>query len=415
LKISRAKLQKSKQVANSHDIAVKFTKNFHKFVTSLGDWFLDRESILEGIFYAMLCSHHVLIYGSHGTSKTEMMFTIFRAFGSSKRFHTQCTKFMTEDAIFGIANIKKMQDEGVIEYNTDEMLPEADFAFLDEMMDANDAVLRSLLDILNERIFRKGRQFLQCPLHTAVATTNFYSDSEQRAAVVDRFLIKAQVKPLSGENDVRRMLVNSLSKESKEIPVPQFDVEELRAAREAQSCITVSDEVLALLINVIDAFVVESSNKVYVSDRRKCWLLSLVKAAALLAGRMEAEPEDLKAMRFGLAMINSPEEEKWFRNSYRRLVGNYAKTRELRQQLSMAKEAVAKLRRIAEGKKTPEEKLITASKKIKSVINTLKQRDTSSDGDYPEVAGEFSAVQTDAEVLLDHVVQRVAKAMGGAV
>ena len=44
------------------------------------------------------------------------------------------------------------------------MLPEADVAFLDELLNANSAILNSLLLVLNERVFRRGRETRKLPL-----------------------------------------------------------------------------------------------------------------------------------------------------------------------------------------------------------------------------------------------------------
>ena len=71
----------------------------------------------------------------------------------------------------------------------------ADFAFLDEVFDANDVALRSMLGILNERTFRKGKQIEQARLHTAIATTNFLRASDLTEAVLDRFAFRATLLP----------------------------------------------------------------------------------------------------------------------------------------------------------------------------------------------------------------------------
>src|SRR5690606_41028061 len=53
--------------------------------------------------------------------------------------------------------------EGDLVTNTDGMLPEADIVFLDELLNANSAILNSLLMALNERIFRRGRETRAIP------------------------------------------------------------------------------------------------------------------------------------------------------------------------------------------------------------------------------------------------------------
>ncbi len=52
-------------------------------------------------------------------------------------------------------NIPKLR-EGIIEYLCENSILTCDFAFIDEIFDASDVVLRTLLGVLNERIFAKG-------------------------------------------------------------------------------------------------------------------------------------------------------------------------------------------------------------------------------------------------------------------
>ena len=44
------------------------------------------------------------------------------------------------------------------------MLPEAEFVFLDELFNANSAILNNLLTVLNERVYRRGIETHTLPL-----------------------------------------------------------------------------------------------------------------------------------------------------------------------------------------------------------------------------------------------------------
>ena len=80
--------------------------------------------------------------------------------------------------------------EGDLVTNTEGMLPEADFVFLDELLNANSAILNSLLLALNERIFRRGRQTVPLPMLLAVGASNRLPDDDALAALFDRFLLR---------------------------------------------------------------------------------------------------------------------------------------------------------------------------------------------------------------------------------
>jgi len=65
--------------------------------------------------------------------------------------------FTEPNELFGPFDIRKLR-EGELQTNTEGMLPEASLVFLDELLNANSAILNSLLVALNERIFRRGKE-----------------------------------------------------------------------------------------------------------------------------------------------------------------------------------------------------------------------------------------------------------------
>jgi MoxR-like ATPase len=76
------------------------------------------------------------------------------------------------------------------------MLPEAEFAFLDEIFLGSTAILNTLLSVLNERVFRRGHTQVACPLRLCVGATNALPEEEALAAFADRFLVRAFVQPI---------------------------------------------------------------------------------------------------------------------------------------------------------------------------------------------------------------------------
>src|SRR3569833_726095 len=72
------------------------------------------------------------------------------------------------------------------------MLPEASLIFLDELLNANSAILNSLLMVLNEKIFRRGRETRKLPALMVIGASNHLPEDEALQALFDRFLLRVR-------------------------------------------------------------------------------------------------------------------------------------------------------------------------------------------------------------------------------
>ena len=61
---------------------------------------------------------------------------------------------------------------------------------MDEVFKANSAILNTLLGLLNERVFDQGPMRISVPLSTVVGASNELPESEELAALYDRFLLR---------------------------------------------------------------------------------------------------------------------------------------------------------------------------------------------------------------------------------
>ena len=101
------------------------------------------------------------------------------------------TRFTEPNELFGPFDIRKLR-EGELVTNTEGMLPEAAVVFLDELLNANSAILNSLLMVLNERVFRRGRETRSLPLLMVVGASNRLPEDDALAALFDRFLLRVR-------------------------------------------------------------------------------------------------------------------------------------------------------------------------------------------------------------------------------
>ena len=262
----------------------------------LNDLFPEREPVVTQLVYGLLTREHVLVFGTYGTGKSRLVDRFFGAFTDANLFSVECTKFMTEGNVVGIPNPKKLREEGRIWHDREGTILDAQFAELDELFDANDPLLRTLLGILNERRFIRGVQREKANLHTALASTNadpeaVVKQSPTLGALIDRFLFQTQVKYLQQGESRRRMFAKYLSDERPTGGIPYKEVDMLATAVRN---LEIDDPVLLDLHDQIVQAFQTASGKIF-SDRRACKALELAKANAFLFGRTEVTPDDFLA------------------------------------------------------------------------------------------------------------------------
>jgi MoxR-like ATPase len=108
-----------------------------------------------------------------------------------KTFEYLLTRFTEPNELFGPFDIRRLR-EGDLVTNTEGMLPEAHLIFLDELLNANSAILNSLLMVLNEKVFRRGRETRPLPTLLMVGASNHLPEDEALQALFDRFLIRVR-------------------------------------------------------------------------------------------------------------------------------------------------------------------------------------------------------------------------------
>src|SRR6185295_5147484 len=148
--------------------------------------FVGRDEIVDLIALTVVAGEHLFLHGPPGTAKSALIRTFARAV-QGNYFEYMLTRFTEPNEIFGPIDIAKLRDGKVITVTTG-MLPEAEFAFLDELFNANSAILSSLLTVLNERVYRRGAETHRLPLLSLFSASNHLPEDESLQALFDRFL-----------------------------------------------------------------------------------------------------------------------------------------------------------------------------------------------------------------------------------
>src|SRR5580698_9139724 len=159
--------------------------------------FVGRDEVVDLIALAVTAGEHLFLHGPPGTAKSALI----RQFATAVRasyFEYLLTRFSEPNEVFGPIDLVRLR-EGTVATVTTGMLPEGEFIFLDELFNANSAILNNLLTVLNERVYRRGAEAHRLPLMSAFAASNSLPEDDALNALFDRFLLRCKVDSLPGE------------------------------------------------------------------------------------------------------------------------------------------------------------------------------------------------------------------------
>lgn len=154
-------------------------RRFRDFFTELSHTFVERETVLTQFALALLSRQHVLMTGPPGTAKSQMASMVLgRIVDESTRkaslFARQFTENTVQTDLIGPINFKTLMESGRTEHFTDEGMLGSVHAFLDEVFDGRDMLLRSTLNILHEREVKQGGVIAKGRIECAFMTSNRY-------------------------------------------------------------------------------------------------------------------------------------------------------------------------------------------------------------------------------------------------
>lgn len=259
---------------------------------SLNNKFYDREVEIEALMTALLSRQHILFIGPAGTGKSALSAMLGEIVDGSQYFQHLLTPFSTPEELFGVLSIKDLE-QGIYKRNTDKMLPEAHFSFIDEIFKANSAILNSLLTLINERVFYNNGVPIQSPLMTIVGSSNEYiEEGEGLEALFDRFLLRYEVDYIKEEDTFIAML-----KDEQPITLPKLTLQELLHHQERVKSLIVPDTIFKTIAKIRTKLKDEGIRP---SDRRFKQSLAILKAKAYLDGRLEVNRSDLTILKHAL-------------------------------------------------------------------------------------------------------------------
>jgi MoxR-like ATPase len=255
--------------------------------------FIGKDEIVDLLGVSLVARENAFLLGPPGTAKSAIIRMLAQCVKDGKNFEYLLTRFTEPNEIFGPFDIRKLKD-GELVTNTEGMLPEASLVFLDEIFNANSAILNSLLMALNEKLFRRGKETKKLPALMFVGASNVLPEDESLNALLDRFLIRAKCDYVNPDklHDVLLAGWNFENNVQTEMPhITSVEIQNLQAL-----CRTVDlTNVRKPYIDIVHSL---RNTGIKVSDRRAVKLQNLIAASALLCGRTEAINTDMWVLKY---------------------------------------------------------------------------------------------------------------------
>jgi len=254
--------------------------------------FVGKDEIIDLLGISLVAGEHLFLLGPPGTAKSALVQDLARRI-QGRVFDYLLTRFTEPNELFGPFDIRKLR-EGELVTNIEGMLPEASLVFLDELLNANSAILNSLLMVLNERVFRRGRETRPLPLLMVVSASNRLPEDDALGALFDRFLLRVPCDNVAPER------LSEVLEAGWKLDLPRgetaasFDIEDIRRLNRMLAEVDLAG-VRPAYVELVHRL---RHAGIPISDRRAVKLQRLLAASALVCGRLCVDATDLWILRY---------------------------------------------------------------------------------------------------------------------
>ncbi len=262
---------------------------------------VERDDHVDILALALAAGEHALLLGPPGTGKSMLVGLVSRLVSDALTFSTLCHASQPVEELLGPLDVAEFKAGRMIRRTTG-YAPDTHIIDLDEGFKGSPVVLNSLLNLLNERIYREEGTARPAPLRTAFIASNEVAKSETAAAFIDRILLVLDVQGVQDEDNQRTLIrtVPPRARKGRAAPAATVTVAELDAITDAVYAMPITDAVEDAAMNIRAEL---ARVGLTVSDRRMQRAMLLPRAAALLAGRATPDVDDLAVLRYALCAL----------------------------------------------------------------------------------------------------------------
>ena len=118
--------------------------------------FVGKDEIIDLMGICLVAGENLFLLGPPGTAKSLLIHDLGRRL-EGRTFEYLLTRFTEPNELFGPFDIRRLR-EGESVVNTEGMLPEASLVFLDELLNANSAVLNETGGELPRVVMKRNAQ-----------------------------------------------------------------------------------------------------------------------------------------------------------------------------------------------------------------------------------------------------------------
>jgi MoxR-like ATPase len=246
--------------------------------TALGAALIEREAEIDALLLGIVAHENVLLVSAPGLAKSMLCRNVAAGIGGARYCERLLSPTTPPEAVFGPVSLSALRDDRY-EHVGAGSVTDAEIVFLDEFFRASDAIRDSLLHLLGpERQCLVGTKQVKAPLICAVGAANSWADSADQQAILDRWLIRRVVRPVSPQGRMALLFGDMPT------VTPVVTLADIETAHAASLALPVSDEARSCLLTILEEL---HGAGICPSDRRCRKSVAVARAAAVITGAPE--------------------------------------------------------------------------------------------------------------------------------